>query len=1086
MKSVHVTVATVQRCLVFLMVACLFACAQKEQQQKMLVLHTADKSRLEQTQLYLHAILEQAEQQSVLVEISDDPAVLHTANLQQYGAVVFLNLPQLALSQEQQKSFKSYLEQGGGFIGIASEPTAATNWHWYASLYSTAGEHAKPDVLLTAANSPGAPAAGLFRSFVYSGGRVSVLAAGLREAAVQAPGFTDQLAEAIRFTLGATSAESRHLQELSRYHYAVLNDDLKEPMELSIASNGLVLVIEREGSIFQFDPISNKTKKIATLPVDATESGHGLQGIAIDPEFEKNKQVYFFYTPPKSRGAVMYVSRFTMVADGLDLASEKVLLKVPLEINQSGHLGGSLSFDAKGNLYISTGDNSVALHSGGYAPIDERPGHTYNDAQRSAANTHDLRGKILRITPLPNGSYAIPDDNLFPKDGSQGKPEIYVMGCRNPFRIAVDKPSGILYWGEVGPDAGKDSTRGSQGYDEINQVREACNNGWPYFIGDNYPYAAHDFATGKTGAMFNPAAPENHSINNTGATKLPAAAPAFIYYPYAPSKDFPELGEGARCALGGPVYHYDAASTSGIKFPEYYDKVLFIGDWSRNWIKAVYMDENHDYVRTEAFMPKVAFDNPIDMEFGPDGALYVLEFGDPWGMLKKGGKLARIEYNKGNRPPVAVASASQTIGGVPLTVQFSSKGSFDHDKGDALRIQWTLNGKPFGQSAPDPAFTFTKPGQYMAVLTVTDKKGMSSQRAIKLKIGNAAPVVNIASAANQSFYWQKGQPFDYQVTVTDPEDKAIDRAALIVSMDYLPQGNDVPGLLMEGQQLGDAGAVAANELISKNDCMSCHTLDHKAIGPAFLEVAKKYKLTDANVTKLASKVIQGGGGAWGDVSMNAHPKLTQQEATAMVRYIISLNKPAPKIRSLPTSGSLVLNRHEDGGTDGKYLFRAAYTDKGGPKVDPLTGTAEIVLRHPHIEVLGFDAYQGIAKVMAGEGAPYLGQIDHGDYLLLQQVDLKTVEQLTLSFAAHNTAGYIEVRAGSVKGSVIGQAEFKPTGSWSTWKTVPVAIEAVPGKQDLYLVFRGHSNLKDNLLRLRWVEFQQKKTSKGYMAAVATH
>src|SRR3546814_2925659 len=69
------------------------------------------------------------------------------------------------------------------------------------------------------------------------------------------------------------------------------------------------------------------------------------------------------------------------------------------------------------------------------------------------------------------------------------------MGNRNPYRISVDPKTGFLYWGEVGPDSGKDSleTRGPKGYDEINQAREAGNFGWPYFIGDNYAYWQYDY-----------------------------------------------------------------------------------------------------------------------------------------------------------------------------------------------------------------------------------------------------------------------------------------------------------------------------------------------------------------------------------------------------------------------------------------------------------------------------------------------------------------------------------------------------------------------------------------------------------------
>src|SRR5256885_14651820 len=90
------------------------------------------------------------------------------------------------------------------------------------------------------------------------------------------------------------------------------------------------------------------------------------------------------------------------------------------------------------------------------------------DAQKSSANTNDLRGKIIRIHPEPDGAYTIPEGNLFPKGTAKTRPEIYTMGSRNPYRISVDQHTGFLYWGEVGPDANVDSVgRGPRGYDEI-------------------------------------------------------------------------------------------------------------------------------------------------------------------------------------------------------------------------------------------------------------------------------------------------------------------------------------------------------------------------------------------------------------------------------------------------------------------------------------------------------------------------------------------------------------------------------------------------------------------------------------------
>jgi glucose/arabinose dehydrogenase len=95
------------------------------------------------------------------------------------------------------------------------------------------------------------------------------------------------------------------------------------------------------------------------------------------------------------------------------------------------------------------------------------------------------------------------------------------MGTRNPYRISIDKKTGFLYWGDVGPDAGQESpnVKGSRGYDELNQARKAGNFGYPFFIGNNFPYRNFNYETGEIGDFFDPKKPINTSKNNTGLTE---------------------------------------------------------------------------------------------------------------------------------------------------------------------------------------------------------------------------------------------------------------------------------------------------------------------------------------------------------------------------------------------------------------------------------------------------------------------------------------------------------------------------------------------------------------------------------------
>ncbi|MBA4168121.1 MAG: c-type cytochrome [Chitinophagaceae bacterium] len=78
------------------------------------------------------------------------------------------------------------------------------------------------------------------------------------------------------------------------------------------------------------------------------------------------------------------------------------------------------------------------------------------------------------------------------------------------------------------------------------------------------------------------------------------------------------------------------------------------------------------------------------------------------------------------------------------------------------------------------------------------------------------------------------------------------------------------------------------ELIGSNDCTTCHAIDHKIIGPAYIDVSKKYEATDAVVDSLVLKVKKGGSGNWGAIPMTPHPDLSADDAKTMVKYILSL------------------------------------------------------------------------------------------------------------------------------------------------------------------------------------------------------
>jgi len=79
-------------------------------------------------------------------------------------------------------------------------------------------------------------------------------------------------------------------------------------------------------------------------------------------------------------------------------------------------------------------------------------------------------------------------------------------------------------------------------------------------------------------------------------------------------------------------------------------------------------------------------------------------------------------------------------------------------------------------------------------------------------------------------------------------------------------------------------------LVAGSDCLTCHKTSEKLIGPAYKDVAAKYEATESNIKMLAGKVISGGSGVWGAIPMTPHPQVKEEDAEAMVKYIMLLKK----------------------------------------------------------------------------------------------------------------------------------------------------------------------------------------------------
>ena len=1116
-----------------------FGVAQQAPQARVLVFSRTAGYRHSSIETGVALVRKIGAEQGFAVDATEDATAFNDANLRHYRAIVFMSTTGDVLDAVQQDALERYIQAGGGWVGVHSATDTEYDWPWYGKLagawfkshplnpnvrsatfrvrdkshVSTAGfpdtlvredefynyKYINPDlhVLIEideksyqgGANGDHHP---MSWYHLYDGGRAWYTNMGHTEATYSEPLFIRHLAGGITWAMGASAPDYRRAKpEENRFTKVVLAEALDEPVQLAVLPGERILFVERKGAVKLYHPATKRVTQIATIPVslkyttgDVAEDG--LLGLAADPDFARNGWVYLYYSPAGSEPKNV-LARYHMKGDSLQLSSAKVMLEVPVQREQCCHTAGSIAFDAKGNLFLSTGDNTNPRATG-YAPIDTRPGRGPWDAQKSSANTNDLRGKILRIHPEPDGTYTIPADNLFAKGTAKTRPEIYTMGHRNPYRISVDKHSGFVYWGDVGPDATVDSAqRGPTGQDEVNQARRAGNFGWPYFVGDNKAYFAYDFATNTPGKQFDPARPVNESPNNTGLTELPPAQKAFIWYPPGASAEFPLVGSGGRTAMAGPVFHREDFRGAPRAFPAYYDGKFLEYEWMRGWIMAVTMDRNGDFVSMERFMPSQKFSNPIELKFSPTGDLYMLEYGTGWFQGNPDARLVRIEYNGGNRQPIVVASVDKPAGPLPLSVSLSSRGTSDPDA-DAIRYEWTITGprgtRPVRFADANPAYTFAKPGVYTATLAVTDAKGARASSGVQIVAGNDPPVVDIdVVGGNRSFYFP-GTPIRYATRVTDREDGSLEKGTIaadrvIVSAEYLKDGVPAaaPAAVAGHREPGAPDPHAdAKKLLAGSDCLACHQLDRKSIGPAYTAVADRYRGDTEAMTKLVKKVRSGGSGVWGDVVMAPHPQLTDAQASQMVAYVLSLGAkrqaaslPVNGEYTLPTTGAATPSAAA-APPQGAVVLRAEYTDRGANGLPGATSGKTLVLRAPMVVLAAGELSEGVSKMQVPQlPVPITMASKSGSFVKMTQLDLSGISDVVVTAIVPSAygavGGKVEIRLDSETGALIGETSMvTPTTDANAPPTqLRAALKPTSGTHDVYFVFRNDQAKPQQLL-----------------------
>ncbi|MXX96675.1 MAG: hypothetical protein F4065_01945 [Rhodothermaceae bacterium] len=648
------------------------------------------------------------------VVATEDADYFRADSLQRFRAVVFLNTSGDVFDADQEEGLMTYLQSGGGWVGIHGAATTEYDWEWYGGLvgayFSDHPDVQPADIVVTDRFHPSTkglpplwnhtdewynyrlnPRANVHVLAVvkessyeggamgddhpiawahhYDGGRAWYTGLGHTVESYDDPHVRSHLLGGIQWAAGNIEADVTATLA-SAYDEVVLTTELTDPMEIDITSDGRVFIIEWAGTVKIWEPGTGKMRVIGWLPVDK-KIEDGLLGLALDPDFDENQWVYIYYSVISDGPKVNRLSRFVYDGRMLDMDSEIPMLEVPVQRVKCCHSGGSIQFDKDGLLYLSTGDNS-----GGDRNDPDPDLRRMSDQGRSSANTNDLRGKILRIKPELDGTYTIPEGNLFQAD-SLHRGEIYSMGHRNPFRISIDDSTGWVYWGDVGPGL-------VGGWDEFNQAKEPGFYGWPLFTGYNDPYTHYHLAEQEY-VQPDTSRPVNESEYNTGARELPTALPAWIRYYYGPSEEYPELGAGGLNPMAGPTFHFDQANALDTALPPYYNGKVMIYEWMRNWVKIVSIDEDGDVLEIDPFLLGNDYIRPMDIEVGPRGRLYVIEWGDQFWGSNANAQLVRLDYyGTSDQPDPAVPESPSAL---PLSLDWPPDGSiFDFDSTYTYRV----------------------------------------------------------------------------------------------------------------------------------------------------------------------------------------------------------------------------------------------------------------------------------------------------------------------------------------------------------------------------------------------------------------
>ena len=230
------------------------------------------------------------------------------------------------------------------------------------------------------------------------------------------------------------------------YKVDKMAEKLGLPWAVTPLPDGRLLITERKGSMQILDANGALVKKITGFPeVDASGQG-GMLDVALDPNFSKNKMIYWSFSEKNGVGNLMAVAKGELNEAESKVQNPVVIFRATPALKSSMHYGSRLVFDKDGNLFASTGERSIL------------------EGRKQAQWLNSGLGKIFKITkdgkPAPGNPFINQKDAM---------PEIFAYGVRNAQSLDINPATGEVWEAEFGPRGG----------DEVNIIRAGKNYGWP-------------------------------------------------------------------------------------------------------------------------------------------------------------------------------------------------------------------------------------------------------------------------------------------------------------------------------------------------------------------------------------------------------------------------------------------------------------------------------------------------------------------------------------------------------------------------------------------------------------------------------